>query len=179
MARTPSRRLVIDASVARAAGGEESIHPTGTKCRDFLEAVRTICHRVVMTPEIRDEWHEHQSSFARKWRVRMAARRKVCNVEPYRDESLLGRLQRAARSEKEHEAMLDDWHLVEAAMTTDWSVASLDQKVRQLLGPASAGVAELKRIVWVNPDQSEENCIGWLEHGAKPEKQRKLGWMNR
>ncbi|MGA9382780.1 MAG: hypothetical protein WBV73_28800 [Phormidium sp.] len=62
-----SKLLVIDASVARAAGGESAKSPTSKYCRDFLLAVLDISHRVVMTPDIRKEWDKHQSSFARTW----------------------------------------------------------------------------------------------------------------
>jgi len=40
-----SKRLVIDADVARAAGGKDAKYPKPKHCRDFLEAVRVICHR--------------------------------------------------------------------------------------------------------------------------------------
>ena len=65
MADKVSKRLVIDASVARAAGGEDATFPISVYCRDFLQAVLDISHRVVMTPDIRDEWNKHQSKSAR------------------------------------------------------------------------------------------------------------------
>ena len=60
-----------DADVARAAGGENAIHPTPKHCRDFLESVRVICHRVVMSKEIKEEWDEHKSNFTRTWLYKM------------------------------------------------------------------------------------------------------------
>lgn len=176
MAKTPSRRLVIDASVAGRAGGRERLHPAGKRCRDFLEAVRTICHRVVMTPEIREEWAEHQLSFARKWRAQMFARKKVDRVEVKPDESLLRRLQKTEATERHQEEMHKDWPLVEAAMATDGSVISLDEAARSLFARASRAVAELSQIVWVNPDPPEEHPVAWLEAGAEPERERMLGW---
>ena len=50
-----SRRLVIDASIARACGGEDAVYPTAKSCRDALMAVYDICHRVVMTEAIDEE----------------------------------------------------------------------------------------------------------------------------
>src|SRR5215471_15279536 len=76
-----SKRLVIDASVARAAGGEDADSPTAKYCRDFLKAVLSICHHVVMTPEISEEWKQHQSRFTSQWRVSMEARKKVERIE--------------------------------------------------------------------------------------------------
>jgi hypothetical protein len=37
MADKVSKRLVIDASVARAAGGEDATYPISVYCRDFLK----------------------------------------------------------------------------------------------------------------------------------------------
>ena len=56
MDRAKSKRLVIDADVLHSAGGEEATHSTAKRCRDFLKAVLTICHRVVRTPDIDKEW---------------------------------------------------------------------------------------------------------------------------
>jgi hypothetical protein len=78
-----SRRLVIDASVARSSGGEAATYPTSKHCRDFLKATLKICHRVVMTPDIMEEWRAHQSGFARRWRVSMEARKKVERMYSY------------------------------------------------------------------------------------------------
>src|SRR5438105_13114500 len=63
--------LVVDASVARAAGSLESTHPTGVLCRDFLVAVRGVCHRIAWTDAIKLEWDKHDSRFARQWRLSM------------------------------------------------------------------------------------------------------------
>jgi hypothetical protein len=53
----PARKLlVIDASVSRAAGGKDSIHPVSKDCRDFLKEIHDICYHVVYTKEIREQW---------------------------------------------------------------------------------------------------------------------------
>lgn len=44
-----SKRLVIDASVARSAGKKDATDPRSVRCRDFLKTVLEISHRVVMT----------------------------------------------------------------------------------------------------------------------------------
>ena len=174
MPKTPSRRLVIDASIAGRAGDRRRLHPAGKRCRDFLEAVLVICHRMVLTSEIADEWSKHQLSFARKWRTRMYARKKVDRVELEHDNALPRRLERVETTDRERREMLKDRLLVEAAMATDGCVASLDDRARKLLGRASEHVTELKGIVWVNPDRPEEHAIAWLESGATPERERML-----
>ena len=175
MVKTPSTRIVIDASVAGRAGRIERSHPAGRRCREFLEAVRMICHRLVMTPEISQEWANHQASFARKWRVRMAARRKTDSLEVARNPSLLRKLKKVAASNEQREEMLKDWPLIEAAMVADGRIASLDERARKLFAGACQLVAELRRIVWVNPERSDEDALGWLERGAKLEQDRMLG----
>lgn len=76
MAKSPSCRLVVDASVAQAAGGKGARSDVSKSCRDTLQAILDICHRLVLTKEMRREWNKHQSSFARTWRVSMVARKK-------------------------------------------------------------------------------------------------------
>lgn len=174
-----SRRLVIDASIAHASGGEEAIFPTSKNCRDFLIAVRTICHRVVMTTAIIEEWNNHQSNFARRWRVSMEARKKVVRVSAPTDDNLRYKIKHIASSDKARDAMLKDIHLIEAAKATDQTVIALDETVRNLFASISQSVGEMRNIVWVNPDKAEEQSISWLENGAKPEKKRLLGFGGR
>src|SRR3954452_5022187 len=81
VAKVRSRRLVIDASIARAAG-DSSTHPTSRNCRDFLLIVLEICHRAVMTAPILEEWNRHQSRFASTWRKSMMARKKLEVLKP-------------------------------------------------------------------------------------------------
>lgn len=176
MSAKRSKRLVIDASIARAAGGPDATFPTSKHCRDFLQDVVTICHRIVMTTEINEEWRRHQSTFARRWLVSMYARKKVYwedTVQP--DANLRARISQAATSEAGRAALLKDCCLVEAALATDWTVTSLDDRVRQLLGDVAQQLGELRPIVWVNPDVQEENCHRWLQTGADPERERQLG----
>ncbi|HUT92246.1 MAG TPA: hypothetical protein VMY37_22315 [Thermoguttaceae bacterium] len=175
MPKSPSRRLVIDASIAGTAGDKRKLHSAGKRCRDFLEAVLVICHRMVWTPEIGKEWSKHQSSFSRKWRTRMYARKKVDCVELPDEDTLWRRLETVEATDEAREEMLKDCLLIEAAMATDGCVASLDDRARRLLGRASEHVSELRGIVWVNPDQPEEHAIAWLEGGARPETGRMLG----
>ena len=174
MAKGTSRRLVIDASVLHAAGPEGATFPTSKNCRDFLEAVRSICHRVVMTPDIGDEWRRHLSPFARKWRVSMEAKKKVYRTEPVPDADLCGRILDTAASQKEQDALQKDLRLVEAALAADNSIAALDDTVRRAFRKAANSVGEIRRIVWINPAKTEERPIVWLEEGAKIENARQL-----
>lgn len=171
-----SRRLVIDASIARAAGGIEATFPTSKHCRDFLKATLTICHRMVMTPEIEDEWKAHQSKFARKWRRYMEGKKKICRPTNTVNEELRTKLARISVSRTAEAAMLKDIHLIEAALATDKIVVSLDETVRNFFNASAASLGDLKNVLWLNPDKEEEESIAWLENGAKPEKNRRIGF---
>lgn len=170
-----SRRLVIDASVARSAGGETAVFPTSKHCRDFLRATLETGHRVVMTPAISAEWRSHQSRFARQWLVSMTARKKVYRLDSVTDKKLRHTLGQASTSKKDREAMLKDCLLVEAAIVTDRSIISLDETVRSLFSGMAQELRTLRRIVWINPDREDEQPILWLKNGAKLERKRFLG----
>ncbi|UBF25672.1 hypothetical protein K9N68_29615 [Kovacikia minuta CCNUW1] len=161
MAAKVSRRLVIDASVARSCGGEDATYPTSVNCRDFLQAVLVICHRVVMTPDIREEWDNHQSKFARSWLRSMVAKRKLEALpEIPLDNELWNKVEQFAETDKERADMLKDLRLVEAAIATDKTVISLDENTaRKLFRKAAPEIEALKMIVWVNPDKTEEQPI--------------------
>src|SRR5262249_6151330 len=74
------RRLVVDASVARSAGTTEN--PTSQLCRQFLDAMLTICHKVVMTDDIDKEWRKHGSRYSMSWLAAMQSRRKLRADDP-------------------------------------------------------------------------------------------------
>ena len=168
-----SRNLVIDASVAGASGGEDATHPRPIITRDFLLAVLTICHKAVMTPAILAEWNQHQSSFARKWRRSMVARKKLIllNVEERPD--LRERVELENISRKQKDAMLKDCHLIEASIKTDKRIISLDNTARKLFVGLSHSVIDIQDVLWVNPIEDVELVISWLQ-GAQDEKIWKL-----
>ena len=176
MSKKDTKRVVIDTDVVKASGGETTTHPTSKNCRDFLMTVRALNYRVVMSAEIRKEWNEHASNFARRWWGAMERRKKVCDIgNPPRDKNLRTKISSTARSEKQIETMEKDFHLLNAALATDQSIISLDETVRGLFARASQRVGEIRNIIWVNPDRvAEEEPISWLQNGAPPEPHRQL-----
>ena len=106
----------------------------------------------------------------------MFARRKVHYVEVIEDNALRERVLRTANNANERQALFDDLLLVEAALATDRTVASLDEQVRALFRRATDRVGELRRIVWVNPELEEDDPIPWLGNGAPAEPERMLGY---
>ena len=171
-----SKRLVVNASVARAAGGEEATVSVSISCTEFLETFRDECpHHIVMTPELSDEWDEHQSKFAATWLRSMIARKRWDYVEPPVNQALRDEIEGTATSENEIGDIQKDFHLLEAAQTTDHTIISLDEAIRQLFARATQGVGEIRDIIWVNPSYTEEEePLVWLKNGAPPEEHRKL-----
>jgi hypothetical protein len=177
MAAKKSKRLVIDASAARAAGGEDASHPASKLYRDFLLAVLTICHQIIITSKIGQEWERHQSRFTRRWLRSMTARKKVNRLESLVAYDLRGQIERSAEQLRsaEREALRKDFLLVEAAIVTDRVVIALDDVAWALFATVSRSVGELRNIAWVNPARTEEEPIAWLRNGVPSERRRCFG----
>jgi predicted nucleic acid-binding protein len=169
-----SKRIVVDASIARSAGMTQ--HPVSRSCREFLESFLRICHRVVMTSEVREEWKKHRSRFSTSWLASMTARRKVEVCNPNIDPVMADKLKQARLTEKKEAAIQKDAHLLEAALATDSAVASLDEEVRSLLSGVSKHWGRIKPIVWVNPAKPDDKALSWLSAGAPADKARMLGF---
>jgi hypothetical protein len=165
---TAFKELVIDASVAQAAGWGE--HPDSSGSRHFLRAVLEIAHRMVLTPPLVTEWHRHQSKFTREWRKSMHARRKVRMLDAQENAGLRARTLGPDIDEPLRQIRLKDLPLIEAALRTDEIVVSLDEQAR-----AAFQIRELSTITWVNPVREREQMKGWLEEGAEPVDQWRLG----
>jgi ribonuclease D len=175
MGKVHSRSLVVDASIARAAGSEGAAHPTAHRCRACLLAIRDVCHRLVMTEAIREEWDEHQSRFTRRWLRSMFARRKVDRLDLAVDSVFRERVAEAAPDDAVAAIVVKDCHLIEAARAADRSVLALDDTVRDHFRRAASQVRELRDVSWVNPCSAKEAAIRWLEEGAPRERKRFLG----
>ena len=169
------KRLVVNASVARAAGGKGATASVSINCTEFLEIFRDECpHHIVMTPELPEEWNAHQSNFAARWLKSMIARKRFDYITPPQDTALSDKIDTTATRERDLEAMQKDFHLLQGALGTDQTVISLDETVRGLFKQASQQVGEIRNIIWVNPDRTEEQPILWLQNSAPPEPHRQL-----
>jgi hypothetical protein len=171
-----SRRLVIDASIASAAGAVDATNPTAKSCRDFLQAILSICHRAVFPPQLIEEWKKHASRFAQSWQVAMERRGKLDWIESETDDELWKIIAEVAASEKEQAAMEKDAFLLEAALTTtDRMVMSLDEIARGLFRALAGKLPRMGKVVWINPGSAEDSALTWLKSGAKREPTRMLG----
>jgi hypothetical protein len=167
VAKKEGRPLVIDASIAQAAG--ESRHPVSSASRAFLEAVLRICHKLVLTAELSEEWKSHASLFTRRWQRSMDARKKVIRVGSVKDNELRGEIELAAPSDAKRYEMLKDTHLIEAALRVAAPIISADDFARNLFKAATLKVGRLRQVVWANPAKPDEYVLTWLEEGAEPD----------
>ena len=100
------KRLVINASVARAAGGEGSTAPVSINCTEFLETFRDeTSHHVVMTFELSEEWDEHQSNFAAEWLGNMIATKRFHYIELSENKALYDAIESTTVREEDINAM--------------------------------------------------------------------------
>ena len=141
--------LVIDASIAHAAGTLESRDPTGVRCRDFLMAVRGVCHRMAWSEAIIAEWNEHQSAFAAQWLVSMMNIRKLRPVTDELSQKLREAIEGHSEDPNVVAIMLKDAHLIEAALATDSRLAALDETARGHFSRLAATLDPRARLVWL------------------------------
>lgn len=170
------KQLVIDANIGSAAGQKET--GNSKSCRVFLEEVRKVCHRMVMTPAIKAEWDRHQSPFAKRWRTSMQSKKKIVfpEVDPNTELRILIDNFASLQNEAERDHLRKDCHLVEAALVTDFRIVSLDAKARKLFSMLHNEFEALGRIVWANPCIDDEQTILWLRQGAKDDSFRCLDY---
>jgi len=173
-----SKRLVIDTDIMRAVSETDSARGTDPRpkcCRDLLLAVFRICHAVVVTPEIAQEWDRNQSRFGATWRVSMSRRKgKTYRVQVVDDAALSARIERFAPSDKALEAVKKDMLLISAALVADGIIVSLDETARQAFNAIAPHVGELRGVTWVNPELDAQT-VPWLEGGAEPKLMPRLG----
>ncbi len=156
-----SWRLVIDASVTRSASpGLKTDLQAGSYAA--LNQALEICHRIVFSDALREEWHRHRSRYSASWLRSMYAKKKVVALpEAAPDLSFRQSLLESATRPKDRAALEKDLLLVEAALATDSIIISRDDVMRELLRSAAAQVPRLRGLVWANPAK-DADFIDWL-----------------
>lgn len=173
MKKVRSRQIVVDASVVRSAGTTE--HPISKACRNTLFEILTICHRVVVTDDILNEWKKHRSKYATTWIASMYARKKIIHLDALDDQELDEKLKNCPLDEKTKLALQKDLHLIKAALATDELIISSDETLRSLLKIFALQAGVIKSILYVNPTLEQDRVIEWLRDGAVVEKERQIG----
>lgn len=152
MSRRTSKRLVIDADVLRASGDAGATDPRARRCREFLLAVKQICHHAHLTDSLRDEWRRHASKFGRTWWVEMSRRGKILRNSDAEDPEVRSRVPRAGLCDADFAALEKDLHLLEAALRADDIVVTAEAELPRIVEGCKTIVRKLKRIRFVPPD---------------------------
>ena len=174
-----TRQLVIDACIACSMGERNE---NGKHCREFMTDafLNNTNHEVVISKDIKKEWYTHgKNIYATTWLSSMQARKRVFHVkENCEDAFLRQEINALSTLPVQIEAMLKDVILLEAAIKTDRSVISMDQKARRLFAGACVCIGYIRDIQWANPCIPEEDAISWLRDGAKHKTEFQLGNYN-
>jgi hypothetical protein len=158
--------LVIDASIAAASSrpGVDAI--PGSACREFLTAVLEICHKLVLSPELADEWRRHASSFSKTWLVQMYARRKVIRVASVViNARLVNQIESCGASERLQNEILKDLHLLTAAVSSDGLVISLETNAPALFDRHVPAIVKRFPHTWIVLSRNPASVREWLSGG--------------
>lgn len=163
MQQSKRLRLVVDASVARASGASENLY--SINCRKILDNICDICHSVIISGKIKEEWDNHRSPFSTWWLGKMIALEdKVVQWEELIDKLLRKKVE--SNVGNAINVVLKDIHLVEAAFYHDMVIISLDNRTRKHLCKVVKKIPDLKSIIWINPDRDNiDQVIEWLKNG--------------
>lgn len=171
--RVPSRIFAIDANVARAVS--ERPDPIPAACRDVLQAILRVCHRVVVSPMQGEEWRRHQSRFARTWMAAMAARKgKRVPVNPDPEVGIGPIVDRVASEVRREETVKDEFWL-SLALATDLRILSMDERAYADFAALVTHDARIGTVHFVNPTDDTPAVLDWLERGAPDEPARCIG----
>ena len=148
-----SMLLVVDTTILTAASPERiDEHIDASKARSVLEAIRTICHRVVLSAEARSEWDRNSSRFGRTWWIAMANRGKIKNVDLYLDQHI-ETIKTSGLAIERHEGLIKDLHLVVAALEHGGHVViSDDKRAAKGFSDLAASVPIFGNVDWWSSD---------------------------
>jgi hypothetical protein len=160
-----TRRLVIDANIAGAAGVSEAA--TSFRSRVFLQAVRDVSHRVVITPAINAEWKEHMSQWTAEWFTAMTSRKKVERIVVEQDQQLRACIRAAGFGTRQVLEVEKDAHLVEAALATDRVVCSLEVHAPRNFRRVAESHGPIRNLTWADINLEPWVIADWLRRGAR------------
>ena len=173
-----SKLLVVDASVLRAAGSDQAVHPVPAHCRDTLKTILELSHRAAITDAILEEWNRHQSGFARRWRSSMYARGRITRVQAHSCENVhIATRQSPTISENQIAAAAKDMHLVGAARSADRTIISYDNAAKSAFRKLTATTGMIADLLWIDPVADIDPLRDWLTVAAKTQRHWRLGFQ--
>jgi len=168
----PHINWVIDADVARSAG--ETENPISMNCRNFLESVKENKHCLVMSANIKKEWDKHQSKFSIGWRTAMQKKRLITYIKVEENEKFIDKIDDANITQDQKNIAKKDAHLIDAALKTDRTIASGDDRARKVFCIIAETENNLQNINWTNPKMSNILVLSWWDSPNKLPQEWKL-----
>ena len=169
MPKRKGHRIVVDASVAAAAGLSEN--PVSIDCRSFLMEFRGASCLAVMYAELKKEWDDHSSGFAADWLASMIGSKRIVFIQREYKIELQTQLSSVVLTSKEMVDWAKDFHLICASLQADKSIASRDRKAEALFRKLAESVQTLHKIEWFDPERDAAHTQPWLQ-GKNPQKRQ-------
>ena len=179
MAIKNTKRLVIDTDIAQAVGTKNDPRSRGSLLT--FRAVLNLCHQVVLTDAIDEEWARHTARTREfnAWYIDMRRRKdKVARLKQVINDELRLSVEALDFAPTVIADMMKDIHLLEAALAADKIILSSNDRERRRFKAAADEIEIIQEVIWVNPIITDENVIDWLGKGAIPEKERMLGFKS-
>jgi hypothetical protein len=124
-----------------------------------LEAIKRICHHVVSTPEIREEWREHQSRYFSDWIVSMYSRKKVTPLGSIQSDELRRAIDRSSMSPNDQGIVEKDALIINAALASDMIIVTQDGELKRAMARYPRLESISGRITWVNPESDGASIL--------------------
>jgi hypothetical protein len=150
-----SRLLVIDASIAQSSG--ETEHPVSKICREALNCILKICHHIILTRTIREEWKHHKSKFARKWLCAMYARKKIKNIEDAALPEVT--IKQSNVSQNDLIGLEKDLPLIQGACAGDGIIITRDEEITKIWSRCREHIKTPQFVRWINPVHDGTECL--------------------
>lgn len=149
MSQAVSRNLVVDASIMHSSGITE--RQISRASREALDTILRICHHVVITDDIREEWKRHTSGYSQTWHVAMESRNKVNNLDAVDAGELSKAIAESSMDFSDRKLVEKDAHIINAALSSDKVIVTYDDQLKKTMEKYGPLASISARIIWVNP----------------------------
>jgi hypothetical protein len=177
MSRWNSKQLVLDASLSMGSS-DRMFNPVGDGTGDInrkcLQAVREEEHIAVFNIQLRREWRDHASPFARTWLQNMAQKGRILFEEGDRYSQLLESVCALLTSDTHRNNVRKDFHLIQSALATGQLIVSNEVRLPRYIALACDSTEELRALYYANPTVEGEACRRWVKAGAEKTSDRRI-----
>jgi len=166
------KKVVVDANIARSAGGKETLHPEGAQSRDFLQKIRDEQHIVLICKELKEEYQKHGSVFFMHWQVAMARRglRKECEIEEEKERTILFE----NLTHDEFVIASKVLFLFKLSLQGDRIIISKEYRCVDKIVKVINYLPDFFDIMWVNLTGNFNEKLIWLKNGCRLDDKYKI-----